>query len=74
MVLEVLHVVAPNIPLTAESQSGGWVPWTFTGYHYWQPAPGWRPGVMAGKSGQLSHTPPCGMGETQAPITLAKPE
>lgn len=71
--LEVLHVVAPNIPLTAESQSGGWVPWTSTGYHYWQPAPRWRLRLMAGNPGQLSHTPPCGMGETQAPATLVKP-
>ena len=73
MVLEVLHVVAPNIPLTAELQSGGWVPWTSAGYHCWQPAPRWRLRLMAGKSGQFSHTPLCGMEETQTLITLIKP-
>ena len=29
--------------LTTASQSGGWVPETFRSFHYWQPAPRWRP-------------------------------
>ena len=29
--------------LTTASQSGGWVPETSRSFHYWQPAPIWRP-------------------------------
>ena len=29
--------------LTAASLSGGWVPETSRSFHYWQPAPRWRP-------------------------------
>ena len=29
--------------LTTASQSGGWVPETSRSFHYWQPAPRWRP-------------------------------
>ena len=29
--------------LTTASQSGGWVPETSRSFHYWQPAPRWKP-------------------------------
>ena len=32
-----------NVPLTTASQSEGWVPETSRSFHYWQPAPRWRP-------------------------------
>ena len=43
--------------LSTASQSGGWVPETSRSFHYWQPAPRWRPLPRLANPGNPPHSP-----------------
>ena len=43
--------------LTTASQSGGWVLETSRSFHYWQPAPRWRPLPWLANPGNPSMSP-----------------
>ena len=65
------YIYKLNYFLTTASQSGGWVPETSRSFHYWQPAPRWRPLpwlANPGNPAMSSHTE----GEKQAPVSLIK--
>ena len=73
----VSHVWLLNLPASslinnwvAKWRLGAWE--TSRSFLYWQPALRWRLLFLAGKSELPSHTPPCRMGETQAPVALLK--
>ena len=53
--------------LTTALQSGGWVLKTSRSFHYWQPAPRWRPLPWLANPGN-----PRGRRKKQAPVTLIK--
>ena len=44
--------------LTTALQSGGWVPETSRSFHFWQPAPSWRPLPWLANPGNLATSPP----------------
>ena len=60
-----------NLLLTTALQSGGWVPETSRSFHYWQPAPRWRPLPWLANPSNPAMSPHV-EGEKQAPVTLIK--
>ena len=62
---------AYSLKLTTALQSGSWVPETSMRFHYWQPAPRWRPLSWLANPGNPAMSPHA-EGEKQASVTLIK--
>ena len=58
------------LSLTTGSQSGGWVPETSRSFHYWQPAPRWRPLPWLANPGNPAMSSHSEGEKTQAPVTV----